>query len=91
MLFDTAPEGLVRNTEAQIEIGSYFRGAWAAFARDPQKGLLEYEDGWPAYDPEAETLVRLAFNNQTGANLAAIDQYDALCASLADLVPAATD
>lgn len=82
VLFDTAPQGLVRNTEEQTAIGRYVRGAWAAFAKDPERGLQSYEEGWPRYDPQQPTLVRLAFANQTGPNLSGAAAYDAPCAVL---------
>lgn len=62
-----------------MAIGKYLRGAWAAFAKDPEMGLVSYADGWPMYDPSSDTLVRLAYNNQTGANLARGDLYDDVC------------
>ena len=56
------------------------RGAWAAFAKDPVRGLIGYEDGWPLYAPNASTLIRLGFNNRTGANLGLGAEYDSGCA-----------
>ncbi|KAH6676106.1 carboxylesterase [Plectosphaerella plurivora] len=79
VLFDTAPQGLVRNTEEQTAIGRYIRGAWAAFASDPEKGLLSYDGGWPRYQPGQPTLARPAFANQTGPNLSTASAYDAVC------------
>jgi cholinesterase len=64
-------------TEAEVEIGNYMRGAWAAFAKDPQKGLTTY--GWPAYNVSQDSLVRLAYNNLTGPNLINPRRYDADC------------
>ncbi|QSZ30725.1 hypothetical protein DSL72_000283 [Monilinia vaccinii-corymbosi] len=68
------------DTTAQIAIGKYMRGAWAAFAKDPKHGLTKY--GWPRYEPAKKTLVRLAYNNQTGASLAKPSLYDAQCPPL---------
>jgi cholinesterase len=76
MLFNTAPL-VPAATEEQISIGDYMRGAWAAFAKDPQKGLETY--GWPKYDVTKDTLVRLAFDNITGPNLINPRRYDADC------------
>jgi cholinesterase len=83
VLFDTSPSGgsYPANTPAEVAIGSYLRGAWATFAKDPVSGLKTYGNGtgWPTYDPEGDTLVRLAFANLTGPNLAAGQAYDGLC------------
>ena len=54
------------------------RGAFAAFAKDTTRGLLSY-DSWPAYDTQSKSLVRLAFDNQTGTNLVRGDHYDGGC------------
>lgn len=77
MLFNTAPNSPIAATTEQISIGKYMRGAWAAFAKDPTNGLTTY--GWPRYDPSKDTLVRLAYNNITGANLINPRRYDADC------------
>ncbi|KAH7124980.1 carboxylesterase [Dactylonectria estremocensis] len=78
-LFDTVLQSPMPSTSEQVAIGDYLRGAWAAFAKDPAHGLLAYEDGWPKYEPTEETLVRLAFENQTGTNLALGNLYDGPC------------
>ncbi|CZS94958.1 related to acetylcholinesterase precursor [Rhynchosporium agropyri] len=78
VLFNTTP-ATPANTEAEIAIGAYLRGAWAAFAKDPKAGLTSYEGGWPMYKPGEETLVRLAYNNMTGTNLARGTMYDGAC------------
>jgi hypothetical protein len=54
------------------------RGAFAAFAKDTTAGLRSY-DGWPTYDTQSKTLVRLAFGNQTDTNLERGDFYDGGC------------
>ena len=36
------------NSVTQDATIKYVQGAWAAFARDPKKGLTQY--GWPPYD-----------------------------------------
>lgn len=79
---------LLFGTESQLEpstaeedaFAEYLKGAWVAFAKDPVAGLSTYEGGWPTYDPAAETLVRLGFENQVGTNLAFPELYDAGCA-----------
>lgn len=76
------------STENEVEVANYVQGAWVAFAKDPVDGLSCYEDGWPTYDPAEETLIRLAYNNSVGTNLAVPDLYDAECAdvTIAELV-----
>jgi carboxylesterase type B len=76
LIFDTViPEP--GPTAAEISIANYMRGAWAAFAKDPQNGLVEY--GWPLYNTSQDTLVRLAYDNVTGPNLINPYKYDADC------------
>ena len=78
VLFNTAPS-TPDATPEQISVGKYMRGAWAAFAKDPQKGLTTYGTGWPIYDPAKDTLVQLAYSNVTGTNLISPYNYDAYC------------
>jgi carboxylesterase type B len=53
MVFGTAEDvsGL-RNTHSEYAVSRYMMGAWAAFARDPTKGLERY--GWPKYNPNGK-------------------------------------
>lgn len=76
------------STGEEIAVADYVQGAWVAFAKDPVSGLDGYEGGWPQYDPATETLIRLAYNDSVGTNLALPDLYDALCdeISIAELV-----
>ncbi|KAF7907465.1 uncharacterized protein EAF01_005051 [Botrytis porri] len=76
LLFDTNLANPPETTE-QIAIGKYMRGAWAAFAKNPENGLTNY--GWPKYDAAEDTLIRLAYNNQTGTNAVNPSLYDANC------------
>lgn len=43
-----------RNSKEEDDMSRYMMGAWAAFARDPAKGLTEY--GWPAYREDGKYL-----------------------------------
>jgi cholinesterase len=81
VLFDNLPtgSGIPATTSEEASIGRYLRGAWAAFAKDPVNGLSYYKCGWPLYNPARETLIRLAYENVTGANLANPSLYDASC------------
>lgn len=78
ILFDTVPPTPAPTTD-EISIANYMRGAWATFAKNPTKGLSTYGGGWPTYNASGETLIRLAYNNVTGTNLALPSLYDALC------------
>ncbi|KAK2013694.1 carboxylesterase [Colletotrichum eremochloae] len=82
VLFGTAPEAAVKNTEQEIAVGKYMRGAWAAFAKDTESGLLNYGGQWPRYQIQGTTLNRISFENQTGMDLAPSDSYDGLCAQV---------
>ncbi|KAH9224015.1 Alpha/Beta hydrolase protein [Leptodontidium sp. 2 PMI_412] len=70
-------QNVTGRTTAQEKIGTYMQGAWAAFVKDPERGLKRY--GWPRYDPEAKTLVRLGYENRTGPNLGDPADYDYTC------------
>ena len=96
VLFNYAPPsglGIPASTPAEVAIGNYFRGAWAAFAKDPANGLSTYGGGngtgWPTYVPGQNTLVRLAYQNLTGPNLAPSEMYDTNCTSTFVVPPSA--
>lgn len=76
------------STVQEVAVADYVQGAWVTFAKDPVSGLGGYEGGWPEYDPAKETLVRLAWEDSVGANLALPGLYDAMCdeVSIAELV-----
>jgi cholinesterase len=67
----------VQPSKKAIAVGNYMRGAWAAFAKDPKRGLKRY--GWPEYDPTGKTLIRLAYNNSVGKHLSEPELYDSMC------------
>jgi hypothetical protein len=77
VLFNNTPTALLPDTPEEEAIGAYLRGAWVVFAKDPLNGLVSY--GWPRYSTSESTLVRLAYNNQTGPNLAIGNEYDTKC------------
>jgi carboxylesterase type B len=79
VLFGNADQSEVCNTREEDAIGRYMRGAFAAFAKDPVRGLLGYRGGWPRYVPDRKTLVRIGYENRTGANLAVGTLYDGDC------------
>ena len=67
------------STAEEIKFEAYMRGAWTTFAKDPANGLTTYEGGWPLYDPAKKSLIRLAYDNHVGTNLAFPMLYDAGC------------
>lgn len=80
LLFGNVDQTLVKNTRAQEEVGKFFRSAWAAFAKDPVRGLVRYRgEGWPRYGPGKETLARLGWEGKSGLNLVGGDDYDWGC------------
>ena len=67
-------------TVLQVEVSHCMQHAWTLFARDPVdewKGL-----GWPAYNPEEKTLVRLGYGEETSANYADPKGYDGVSVTL---------
>ena len=54
-------------------------GAWAAFGRNPARGLGTY--GWPRYreDGPDESLVLLGDGNQAVPKFVDAEVYDAVC------------
>ncbi|KAH6613671.1 Alpha/Beta hydrolase protein [Chaetomium sp. MPI-SDFR-AT-0129] len=89
VLFGNVDQSQVRNTEVEEATGRYLRGAWAAFARDPVRGLEGYrgpkgwrreeERGWPRYVPGEETLVELGLDGVAGRRLVKGSFYDDKC------------
>lgn len=80
-IWNTLPAGpgIPPDTEAEISIRKYIQGAWAAFAKSPTDGLTKYRGGWPQFSPFEPTLIRLAYDNVTGTNVALPDMYDKMC------------
>jgi carboxylesterase type B len=81
VVFGNVDQSLVKNTRAEERVSGFVRGAWAAFARDPVKGLLRYggEGGWPRYVEHERTLARIGWENRTGLNLEVGNRYDQGC------------
>jgi carboxylesterase type B len=84
MLFDMLG-GLGPSTSAQLAIGREMRSAWSAFVRDPEVGLVERPVHWKPYNPEKQSLIRIAFNNATGPNYSDTALYDYICPLLTAL------
>ncbi|KAL8748564.1 MAG: hypothetical protein Q9184_007216 [Pyrenodesmia sp. 2 TL-2023] len=64
-------------SEEQRKMEMVMMKAWAAFAKDPRKGLTKL--GWPRYDPDTESLVRLGYGNKGEATFVKPDVYDDVC------------
>ncbi|KAI9708565.1 MAG: hypothetical protein M1828_002702 [Chrysothrix sp. TS-e1954] len=66
------------STWQERQLGSYMRGAWAAFARCPGSGLSAY--GWPVYSNESKSLVQLGMGDPTNVpSFNASGAYDGAC------------
>ncbi|KAI9710999.1 MAG: hypothetical protein M1820_002437 [Bogoriella megaspora] len=55
--------------------------AWAVFADDPVQGLST-RLGWPLYDPDGPSLIRLAFNNNFVPDFVSPQLYDGKCSTV---------
>jgi len=73
---------LTPDTFAELAITKYVQGAWATFAKNPSGGLSAAPYSWPLYKPTGNTLVRLAYNNETTASYVDPNTYDAGCAAV---------
>ncbi|KFZ08291.1 hypothetical protein V502_09444 [Pseudogymnoascus sp. VKM F-4520 (FW-2644)] len=80
-VWNTLPTGpgIPPDTEEEVSIRKYVQGAWGAFAKSPSTGLTKYRGGWPQYSPFEPSLIRLAYNNVTGTNVASSGIYDEAC------------
>jgi len=65
------------STWQERAVGAYMRGAWAAFARCPQSGLVGY--GWPLYERGRPTEVLIGMGNDTTVSFADPAVYDTTC------------
>ncbi|TIC90194.1 Cholinesterase [Colletotrichum higginsianum] len=84
VLFDTTPQSPVASTPQETDTGFYFRGAWAAFAKNPNAGLLQFNgnETWAPYQVDGGNVNRLAFENQTRTSLGPAAAFDANCAAV---------
>jgi cholinesterase len=81
VIWDTVPTTPgVPETTQEKEVATYARAAWTGFAKDPSGALKKL--GWPEWDPEEATLIRLAYGNETRFSLVNTGVYDANCSGL---------
>jgi carboxylesterase type B len=65
------------DTAAETAMSKVYQNAWAAFARDPENALDKL--GWPRYDPEGQTLIKLGVGNSSVTVFGKGNEYDTLC------------
>ncbi|KAF4921581.1 Para-nitrobenzyl esterase [Colletotrichum viniferum] len=68
-------------SDAQRETTKVMQRAWAAFANNPQNGLSEVI-GWPKFNPETDSLVLLALDNDPQPSFVKPDVYGAPCSTV---------
>ncbi|KAH9485691.1 Acetylcholinesterase [Psilocybe cubensis] len=71
-------------TTNEISLSKYMQGAWVAFARNPDRGLVDY--GWPLYDAATNSTVVLGnFLNPTGIVFTKGTILDSTCGNATQL------
>ena len=65
------------NVRAENATSSYMMSAWAAFGRDPVRGL--HLLGWPKYHASSSSLVLLGNHNQPAPTCVDASLYDTVC------------
>jgi carboxylesterase type B len=71
--------GRLKLSRKEREVGKYIRGAWAAFAKDTIRGSSRYKGGWPVYELDRKTLIRLAYGEKAEVDLVDPALYDSIC------------
>ena len=80
MVWQTAVDASgANNTAPEASVSRYLSRAWAAFAKNPATGLSSAPFSWPRYNPNGDTLIRLAYNNETEASYIFPVTYDLAC------------
>jgi cholinesterase len=64
-------------TPQKTAVSNTMQKVWADFAKNPSEGPVK--NGWPKYQAQSDTLVRLMYQNETKISLARGDMYDAKC------------
>ena len=71
------------STWQERAMGTYMRGAWAAFAHDPTNGLNIY--GWEQYSNTTDSVIQLGFDDTNSTTFSVLpsynstENYDVLC------------
>jgi hypothetical protein len=63
---ETRKVSKISDTENEKKLARKMRDAWAAFAKDPNKGLEAL--GWPQYDPSSKCSTRTVMRRSSGTN-----------------------
>jgi hypothetical protein len=63
---ETRKVSKISDTENERTLAKKMRDAWAAFAKDPNKGLEAL--GWPQYDPSSKCRIRTVMRRNPGTN-----------------------
>jgi carboxylesterase type B len=64
-------------TADEVSLSKTMKHAWTEFAKDLKAGLTKL--GFPIYDPGADTLIKLGYQNAPNASLARGNFYDEGC------------
>ncbi|KAL1963028.1 hypothetical protein VTN77DRAFT_8776 [Rasamsonia byssochlamydoides] len=67
-------------SQPQLQLQSTMQAAWASFVSDPAEGLTKF--GWPVFDPNGNTLIRLGYLNDPTPSFINPAVYDTVCAAL---------
>ncbi|KAL2881438.1 hypothetical protein SGCOL_003003 [Colletotrichum sp. CLE4] len=71
----------IQPSDAQRKTTALMQSAWATFANDPVDGLSSVL-GWPKFDPNEESLVLLAVDNDPEPQFVKPSTYDAPCSTI---------
>lgn len=66
-------------SKSQRQLTRLMQKAWFAFLDNPRTGLSEF--GWPEFDPNEKTLVRLGNDNKPEYELMYPSSYDGPCSN----------
>ena len=67
----------IETSEEQGRLTRWIQGAWAAFARDPTRGLEGF--GWRRWEEGEETVARLGYGNSDVVDFVRGEVYSGEC------------